>query len=134
MLLGSVYGRTTPPQDTVQSKGHINERETTKPADVREPRGGNGLSILVMGKHGTGKSTLIQGLFGKVVERKGRRNFDVPSVTMSYLSIDGVPLSITFWNSPGIYNDGVFKDEECIEKMRGFIQKLDLVICTMIHA
>lgn len=58
--------------------------------------GGGALSILMVGRAGTGKSTLINGLIGRKEEPKGHKD----SLFIENLNINGVPLKLIFWNSP----------------------------------
>lgn len=95
-----------------------------RPLSSREP--GVGLNILVMGKAGTGKSTLIRGLFGKEA-RESVKDLGTPSITTSDLKADGVLVKITFWKSPGIY-DGISKDQDHVRKMKEHLDMSDLVI------
>ena len=86
----------------------------------------DGLDILVIGKAGTGKSTLIKGLFGKNVE-KSVTDLSLPSIASSELSVDGSSVKVTFWTSPGIYN-GISEDLNRVEKMKEQISSSDLVL------
>lgn len=86
------------------------------------------LSILVVGKTGTGKSTLIEGLFGQKVERGVLKDM-ASSITECNIDNNGVPLRILFW-SPGAY-DGVFSQDEQTKKMKELMKQMDLFIYTI---
>ena len=59
--------------------------------------GREGLSILLVGRVGTGKSILINGLIGRKEEQIGNK---YSSFNLEKLNINGVPLTLMFWNSP----------------------------------
>lgn len=63
---------------------------------------GKELSILVVGRSGTGKSTLINWLFGRKEEQKLLKLFNEKKRTFvsENLTIEDVPLLLMFWNSP----------------------------------
>ena len=65
------------------------------------------MSILITGRSGTGKSTLIDGLFGvpgKAVSRSSTVEglSDDTSLTASKLEANGITARTIFWNSPGV--------------------------------
>lgn len=87
------------------------------------------LDILIVGRSGTGKSTLIGSLFGSgEVERRVMEDFGVPSVTVANLVAEGMAVKALFWNSPGVY-DGT--SNEHIKKMKDLLSSIDLVVYTL---
>lgn len=88
------------------------------------------LSILVTGRPGTGKSTLMSDLLGREVNRRSVEDLEVSSISASTVQIDGVSVRTFFWNSPGIY-DGALNEENKVKKLRSLLDSIDLVIYAM---
>lgn len=84
--------------------------------------GSEGLTILVVGRAGTGKSTLINGLFSVEEEQKKPTSFNQnkpPFVAKKHV-INKVPLSLMFWNSPKENSNEVEK-----------VKDVDLIVYTL---
>ena len=75
----------------------------------------NSVNILVTGKTGVGKSSLINGIFGKEVAEEGA-TLDRETVTVQAFSFKYHEVDITVWDTPGL-QCGVIKDEELIRDM-----------------
>ena len=74
-------------------------------------------SILITGKTGTGKSSLINGMVGKVVAREGNTlERETTSVQQFRVACEG-GVTITVWDSPGL-QDGLDKEDEYIRDMQ----------------
>ena len=78
--------------------------------------GSNSVNMLVTGKTGVGKSSLINGVIGKEVAEEGdsldRGTVEVQAFAFKYHEVD-----ITIWDSPGL-QDGLDKEEEYIRDMQ----------------
>ena len=78
--------------------------------------GSNSVNMLVIGKTGGGKSSLINGIVGKEVAEEGhtidRGTVEVQAFVFKYHEVD-----ITIWDSPGL-QDGLDKEEEYIRDMQ----------------
>ena len=78
---------------------------------------GTSASILVTGKTGTGKSSLINGMVGKCVAKEGDTlDRGTTAVTQYTVRYEG-GVTITVWDSPGL-QDGLEKEGEYIEDMQ----------------
>ncbi|XP_011409253.1 PREDICTED: uncharacterized protein LOC105316141, partial [Amphimedon queenslandica] len=87
------------------------------------------LRVLVTGKTGQGKSTLINGLLGAKVAKEGAgADRCTTEVEVFKKKINGVPVVV--FDSPGL-QDNTSNEEEYITKMRETCQKLSLgLYCT----
>ena len=78
--------------------------------------GSNSVNMLVTGKTGVGKSSLINGVVGKEVAEEGdtldRGTVKVQAFSFKYHDVD-----ITIWDSPGL-QDGLDREEEYIRDMQ----------------
>ena len=78
--------------------------------------GSNSVNMLVTGKTGVGKSSLINGVVGQNVAEEGdtldRGTVKVQAFSFKYHDVD-----ITIWDSPGL-QDGLDKEEEYIRDMQ----------------
>ena len=78
--------------------------------------GAKSATILVTGKTGAGKSSLINGIVGQEVAKEGheldRGTTEVESFECKYHDVD-----ITIWDSPGL-QDGLDKEEEYVKDMQ----------------
>ena len=84
------------------------------------------LRILVTGKTGQGKSTLINGILGARVATEGARaKRCTTKVEMHSKTIKGVPIKV--FDSPGL-QDCTTNEEEYIQGMRDTCQELSLII------
>ena len=76
----------------------------------------NSVTMLVIGKTGVGKSSLINGVVGKEVAKEGdtldRETVQVRAYAFKYHEVD-----ITIWDSPGL-QDCLDKEEEYIKDMQ----------------
>ena len=87
------------------------------------------LIILVTGKTGTGKSTLINGLIGKNVSKEGE-SLKPETTEVAYFQriVNGVPMKV--FDSPGL-QDGTNKEHEYIQDMSEKCNELDLILYTI---
>ena len=92
-------------------------------------------SLLITGKPGVGKSSLVNALFGKQVAEESHDNFRLTDKATSYdVDIEGVKFLV--WDSPGLgddddddHKDGTGNDEKYLAEIQSKItEKLDLVI------
>lgn len=80
-----------------------------------------GLSILMVGRTGMGKSTLINGLIGRDEERRKKKD---SLFSVEDLNIDGVLLTLMFWNSPKLQD----ADSSDIKQK---VKEVDLIMYTL---
>ena len=78
--------------------------------------GSNSVNMLVTGKTGVGKSSLINGVVGKEVAEEGD-TLDRGTVTVQAFAFKYHDVDITIWDSPGL-QDGLDKEEEYIRDMQ----------------
>ena len=97
--------------------------------DIWAPDGHKELRLLVTGKTGVGKSTLVNGILGKHVAKEGARTKECTTeVTQYQAELHGVP--VTVFDSPGL-QDITGKEDEYMEDMKKKCQNLSLVLyCT----
>ena len=90
---------------------------------------GRELRMLVTGKTGQGKSTLVNGILGSQVAKEGARANPCTTEVKGYTkTINDVP--VTVFDSPGL-QDRTVNEEEYIRGMRDKCKKLSLVLyCT----
>ena len=78
--------------------------------------GSNSVNMLVTGKTGVGKSSLINGIVGKNVAEEGD-SLDRGTVMVQAFSFKYHDVDTTIWDSPGL-QDGLDKEEEYIRDMQ----------------
>lgn len=87
-------------------------------------------SVLVCGKTGTGKSTLVNGIIGEPVakvEKRLIRHGDTRDVKGYRLEIGGV--SVTVWDTPGLQDGSANNDQKrYISDMKGICRNVDLAL------
>ena len=76
----------------------------------------NSVNMLVTGRTGVGKSSLINGLFGMEVAREGD-SLDRETTTVQAFSFKYHEVDITIWKSAGL-QDGLDKEDEYIRDMQ----------------
>ena len=87
---------------------------------------GQGLTVLVVGRSGTGKLTLMNWLLGREDEENSMKSFnekkptDHLTVYSNNVTVNNVPLSLVYWNSPN-------KEDLASETIEGF----DLIVYTL---
>ncbi len=112
----------TPPDDSMR----VYPTDDQETASTIPPDDGKGdketawssskLSILIMGRNGVGKSTLIEGLIGKTIPKSGNEH----KLTSNYFDLDGVNLTLKFLRS--------LKDEMHAKELQSFLPDIDLVM------
>ena len=85
-------------------------------------------SLLITGKTGTGKSSLVNALVGKPDAKEGRDKVHcTEKVTPYQICIENVKIRV--WDSPGLQDGGAGNDERYLAEMKSKIPKQpDLVI------
>jgi len=85
-------------------------------------------SLLITGKTGTGKSSLVNALVGKPDAKEGRDKVHcTEKVTPYQICIENVEIRV--WDSPGLQDGGAGNDERYLAEMKSKIPKQpDLVI------
>lgn len=84
------------------------------------------LDILITGKTGTGKSTLINGLLGAKVIPTKDNSLDPDTTTVSGYSYTKNGVEVRVWDSPGL-QDGTKREEEYIAEMKCKCHSVDFV-------
>jgi len=86
----------------------------------------NSVSILVCGKTGTGKSTLVNGLVGKLVAQEGEELDAMTSKVTNYdRKIGNIQLAI--WDSPGL-RDRTSREESFLADIKTHCRDVDLFL------
>ncbi len=105
-------------------------RIATLPQPLRDWFDGiNSVNILLTGKTGTGKSTLVNSIVGAVKAHVGHSlNADTQDVKSFKVEINGVKIKV--WDSPGL-QDGTGNEKDYLEDMKRRCNNYDLVLyCT----
>ena len=84
------------------------------------------LSILVTGKTGTGKSTLINGIVGREVAKQGHGLDPETSEVTAHTSREG-EITVNVFDSPGL-QDGTNNEERYLEDMKAKCSDVDLIV------
>ena len=84
------------------------------------------LSILVTGKTGTGKSTLINGIVGREVAKQGHGLDPETSEVTAHTSREG-EITVNVFDSPGL-QDGTNNEQRYLEDMKAKCSDVDLIV------
>ena len=87
---------------------------------------GNSLKILVTGKTGAGKSTLVNALIGRKVATEGHTHQPETKEVTDYEKLEN-GLEIKVWDSPGL-QDGTNKEEEYLADMKAKCKDMHLLL------
>ena len=94
----------------------------------KEPR--RGISILIVGKTGSGKSSLVNGIVGMELCKAGYGPESVTYVLEPYSATvrkEGVEENVTVWDSPGL-GDGQSDKHQYVEALREIVPEVDLLV------
>ena len=86
----------------------------------------NSVSILVCGKTGTGKSTLVNGLVGKLVAQEGEE-LDAMSSEVSNYDCKIGNIQLVIWDSPGLL-DRTSREESYLADIKTHCRDVDLFL------
>ena len=94
-------------------------------------QGEDSLSIVIAGKMGTGKSSLVNGIVGEKLAEEGSSAITVTSEIKPYkakIKTSGKTISITVWDTPGL-GDVFGNDDFVVTQVAQQYKKTDLLYC-----
>ena len=111
--------------DAIDKTKELNEAEKEELKKWLE--NGNSLSILVTGKTGAGKSSLLNYILGTSLFEVGYSKADPHTKTVSSKTTEKNGVKIVAWDSPGL-QDGTSNEEVYLAEMVEHCQDVDLVL------
>ena len=107
---------------------HIQDMESSEKHDIKEwLRQARAISILVTGKTGAGKSSLLNYILGANIFSIGKSKSDPHTTSVSSKTVVKNGVTITAWDSPGL-QDGTTREIEYLRSMKAKCSDADLVL------